>query len=205
MCSIPISTMPARGNATTIPSSAEARSTAGAPKRASETWATRRVPMAKTTFSTSGVQSCTPNARSATARPNVHRSEEEDDEKWKGVQPQTAVARQGLGDGHVDVGVIQRVDEMAVRPPQRRTQRRREGRQEYRKRQQQRPERARAGEEERCRESHSRGARHRLHHVLPPLAQQRSGRFWRSAASPGKYPNGGRARSRASRHHRGGH
>ncbi len=60
MCSIPISAMPGRGNATTIPTSVEARTSAGTPKRRSQTSATTRVPMAKATFSTSGTHSCTP-------------------------------------------------------------------------------------------------------------------------------------------------
>lgn len=63
MCSMPSSAIPARGKATTIPTSAEARSNGGAPKRASEALATTSVPMAKATFSTSGIESCTPNAR----------------------------------------------------------------------------------------------------------------------------------------------
>ena len=63
MCSIPSSTIPASGNATTIPTSAEARSRGGTPKRLSERLATTRVAMAKAMFSTSGIESCTWNAR----------------------------------------------------------------------------------------------------------------------------------------------
>ena len=63
MCSIPSSTIPASGNATTIPRSAEARSSGGAPRRASETLATSRVSTAKAMFNTSGIESCTWNTR----------------------------------------------------------------------------------------------------------------------------------------------
>ena len=63
MCSIPSRTIPASGNATTIPRSADARSNGCAPRRARETLATTRVPTAKATFNRSGVQSCTWNAR----------------------------------------------------------------------------------------------------------------------------------------------
>ena len=63
MCSIPNSTIPARGNTMTIAASAEARSKGGAPRRANERLATTSVPIAKAMFSTSGVESCTWNRR----------------------------------------------------------------------------------------------------------------------------------------------
>ena len=36
----------------------------------------------------SGVTSCTPNVRYAMPRTSVHSNDEDDDEKWKGVQLQ---------------------------------------------------------------------------------------------------------------------